>query len=190
MDLEFFPTAADFRRWLEEHHATAQELWVGYYKVGSGIPSLTWAEAVDQALCFGWIDGVRHAIDGISYKNRFTPRRPRSNWSARNIARVEALKAQGLMTRAGLAAYEARLKDRSEVYSNEQRPTELEGPYLEKLQENDAAWAFWQGQPPWYRRAATWWVISAKKEETRLRRFEQLIADSAAGRTVPPLRRN
>ena len=187
--LEFFPTPADFRRWLEEHHDRAQELWVGYYKKASGLPSLTWAESVDQALCFGWIDGIRHAIDEISYKNRFTPRRLGSNWSAPNIARIEALKAEGLMTPAGLVAYAAREADKSEVYGYEQRPADLEEPYLGMLRENAAAWAYWQDQPPWYRKNAAWWVISAKKEETRLRRFEQLIADSAAGRAVPPLRR-
>jgi uncharacterized protein YdeI (YjbR/CyaY-like superfamily) len=189
MDPIFFPTPADFRRWLEANHASAGELWVGYYKKSSGIPSITWEESVDQALCFGWIDGIRQGIDAVSFKNRFTPRRPGSNWSARNIGRVEALKAEGLMALAGLAAYEARKGGESDGYSYEQRPADLEEPYLGRLRANAAAWVFWQAQPPWYRRAAAWWVISAKKEETRLKRLEQLIADSAAGRTVPPLTR-
>ena len=185
----FFPTPADFRRWLEENHDRVDELWVGMYKKGSGIPSLTWAEAVDQALCFGWIDGVRHGIDEISYKNRFTPRRPGSNWSKRNIERVEALKGLGLMWPAGLEAYEARKYDGSEVYSIEERPAELGEPYRSELKKDEAAWAFYRSSPPAYRRDAAWWVTSAKKEETRLRRLDRLIADSAAGRTVPPLTR-
>jgi uncharacterized protein YdeI (YjbR/CyaY-like superfamily) len=190
IDATFFESPGDFREWLEKHHATAEELWVGYYKKGSGIPSLTWPESVDEALCFGWIDGIRKSIDGVSYKIRFSPRRPRSTWSAINIKRAQELLDQGLMHEAGLRAFEARQANRSGIYSYEQRPDQLPEEYGKKLRQNKAAWDFFQTQPPWYRKAAGWWVVSAKKEETRLRRLDKLIEDSAQGRTIPPLTRN
>lgn len=185
----FFESAAHFRRWLEEHSSAAKELWVGYYKKGSGKPSLTWPESVDQALCFGWIDGIRKSVDDISYTIRFSPRRPRSVWSAVNIRRVEELTAKGLMQPAGLAAFEARRENRSGIYSYEQRSEQLPEPYAEKLRQNKAAWDFFQAQPASYRKAISWWIVSAKKEETRLRRLEQLVSDSSQNRTVPSFTR-
>jgi uncharacterized protein YdeI (YjbR/CyaY-like superfamily) len=184
----FFATPSEFRAWLEAHHREARELWVGFYKKSSGKPSITWAEAVDQALCFGWIDGVRKSIDDVAYANRFTPRRPRSTWSAVNVKRVQELTALGLMRPAGLEAFERRTDDRSGIYSYERRDTaELAPAYERELQANEKAWEFFRAQPPWYRKAATWWVMSAKKEETRRRRLATLIEDSERGRKVRPL---
>jgi uncharacterized protein YdeI (YjbR/CyaY-like superfamily) len=186
----FFATPAGFRAWLEAHHATENELLVGYHKKGSGIPSITWPESVDEALCFGWIDGVRRSLDEVSYTIRFTPRKPTSNWSAVNIRRAQVLIDEGRMRPAGLRAFEARRADRSGVYSFEQeRPPALAEPYERLLRANEAAWDFFQRQPPSYRKAAAWWVMSAKREETRRKRLDQLVADSAGGRTVPPLTR-
>jgi len=184
MEIRFFKTPADFRAWLEKHHATAQELWVGFYKKDSGKPSLTWPESVDEALCFGWIDGIRKSVDETSYKIRFTPRRPRSIWSAVNIGRVEELTRQGRMRPAGELAFQARTENRSGIYAYEQRAPELVEPYGGKLRRNKAAWKFFAAQTASYRKAASWWVLSAKREETRLRRLEKLIEDSAAGRTL------
>jgi len=189
MEIKFFKAPADFRAWLEKHHATAQELWVGYYKKGSGRPSISWPESVDEALCFGWIDGIRKSIDDASYRIRFTPRRKRSIWSAVNIKRVEELTAQGRMRPAGLKAFEARTENRSGVYAYEQRKPELEEPYKSQLQQNTAAWEFFQAQTASYRKGASWWVLSAKKEETRLKRLGKLIEDSAQGRTIAQLTR-
>src|SRR5437867_2332705 len=171
----FFPTATDLQNWFEQNHATNKELWVGYYKKGSGKPSITWPESVDEALCVGWIDGVRKNIDELSYKIRFTPRKPRSIWSSVNIKRAQELIAHGRMQPAGLKAFEAKKENRSGIYSYEQRPEELIEPYLGMLKENEAAFTFFQAQAPSYRRAANWWVISAKQEETRLRRVNKLI---------------
>jgi uncharacterized protein YdeI (YjbR/CyaY-like superfamily) len=189
MDPVYFETPADFRAWLEEHHTTATELWVGFYKKGSGRPSITWPEAVDQALCFGWIDGIRKSVDADSYANRFTPRTPRSTWSNVNVARVAELTAQGLMTPAGLRAFERRDEARSGAYSFEQRPRELPPEYQARFKEQPAAWAFFEAQPPGYRRTAIHWVVSAKREETRLKRLATLIEDSAQGRRLAPLSR-
>lgn len=183
----FFKSASEFRAWLDKNHAKASELWVGLYRTSSGKPSITWPEAVDQALCFGWIDGVRRSIDETSYANRFTPRRPGSNWSARNVKRVRELIDLGLMKPAGLKAFEKRDEERSGVYSYEQRPQELPAKYERQVRANKAAWEFWRSQPPGYRKAATWWVISAKKEETRARRLATLIKTSVRGERVPPL---
>jgi len=190
MKMQFFRAPADFRKWLDKHHTTAQELWVGYYKVSSGKPSLTQPESVDEALCFGWIDGIRKSVDDLRYTIRFTPRRPGSIWSAVNIRRAQALVQQGRMQPAGLKAFQARNENRSGIYSYEQRRDELAEPYEKKLRRNKAAWEFFQTQPPWYRKAAGWWVVSAKQEETRLKRLQQLIEDSAQGRTIPPLTRS
>jgi uncharacterized protein YdeI (YjbR/CyaY-like superfamily) len=189
MDVTFFKTAADFRKWLAKHHERADELWVGYYKKGSGKPSITWPESVDEALCFGWIDGIRKSIDDTGYTIRFTPRRPRSNWSAVNIKRVAELVEQGRMTPAGLAAFEKRTEARSGIYTYEQRPQVLDGVYGERLAANPKASAFFRSQSAWYQKSATWWVMSAKREETRQKRLSELIADSEAGRTLPPLTR-
>jgi uncharacterized protein YdeI (YjbR/CyaY-like superfamily) len=184
MEITFFKSRADFRKWLEKHHTTAQELWVGYYKKDSGRPSITWPESVDEALCFGWIDGLRKSVDEISYKIRFTPRKPRSIWSAVNIKRAEELLLEGRMQPAGQRAFEARLENRSGIYSYEQRKAELDDPYGAKFRQNRGAWEFFEAQPASYRRAAIWWVLSARKEETRLKRLEKLIAESAQGRRI------
>ena len=184
MEIKFFKTPGDFRVWLEKHHDTKRELWVGYYKKDSGRQSITWPESVDEALCFGWIDGIRKSIDGASYMTRFTPRRPRSIWSAVNIKRAEELAREGRMRPAGEKAFAARTENRSGIYAYEQRQTELVEPYAKKLRRNKAAWKFFQAQAASYRKAASWWVLSAKREETRLKRLETLIEDSAAGRTL------
>ena len=185
----YFATPAEFRSWLEEHHDSAQELWVGFHKKSTGKRSITWPEAVDQALCFGWIDGIRKRVDADSYMNRFTPRRPRSNWSAVNIKRVKELTEAGLMRPAGLAAFEKRTDDRSAVYSYEQKEAQLGPEYEEQFRANKAAWKWFQGQPPYYRKTAIRWVVSAKREETRLKRLATLIEDSEHERTIPPLTR-
>jgi uncharacterized protein YdeI (YjbR/CyaY-like superfamily) len=178
----FFRTPAAFRAWLAKNHATTPELLVGYYKRASGRPSMTWPESVDEALCFGWIDGIRKRLDEDGYSIRFTPRRPRSIWSAVNIKRALELDALGLMTPSGRRAFDARLENRSGVYSYEQRSDTLPEPYGGMLRKHKAAWAFFQAQPPSYRKMTCWWVVSAKKEETRLKRLSLLIEDSARGR--------
>ena len=184
MKTQFFKSPSDYRKWLEKHHATIQELWVGYYKKGSGKPSITWPESVDEALCFGWIDGIRKSVDAASYTIRFTPRRTGSIWSAVNIRRVEVLSDEGRMQPAGARAFQARKENRSGIYSYEQRRDKLEEPYEKKLRLNKAAWDFFQAQPPSYRKAVSWWVASAKQEDTRLKRLEQLIKDSANGKRI------
>jgi uncharacterized protein YdeI (YjbR/CyaY-like superfamily) len=187
---QFFPTLATWRAWLEAHHADTQEFWVGFYKRDSGRPSITWAESVDGALCFGWIDGVRKSIDEVSYKIRFTPRKPRSVWSAINIKRVGELRELKLMHPAGLAAFEKRNSERSAIYSYEQRKTaKLPTGYERKFRANAAAWKFFRSQPPWYQRTSTYWVISAKKEATRVSRLSRLISDSSRGKAIAPLTR-
>lgn len=190
----FFATPAAFEAWLEQHYASGRELWVGYYKVGSGQPSLTWPESVDAALCFGWIDGLRKSIDEQRYRIRFTPRKPGSTWSAVNVARVAALTAEGRMRPAGLQAFARRRAERTAVYSYEQRHAAVFDAACEaQFQADKAAWAFFAARPPSYRQAAIRWVMSAKKAETRQKRLETLIADSAAGRTIreltPPSKR-
>jgi uncharacterized protein YdeI (YjbR/CyaY-like superfamily) len=186
----FFTTPAEFGAWLEANHAQASELWVGFHKKGSGLPSMTWPEAVDEALCFGWIDGVRKSIDETSYANRFTPRKSRSTWSAININRVQELGAEGRMRPAGLRAFAARAEELSGIYSYEQRnAAELGDAYERQFRANHAAWDFFQAQAPSYRKAAIWWVVSAKREETRQRRLSVLIDDSAAGRRIASLTR-
>jgi uncharacterized protein YdeI (YjbR/CyaY-like superfamily) len=185
----FFETADQFRGWLARHHATAAELWVGFHRKGSGRPSITWPESVDQALCFGWIDGVRRSLDGGSYMIRFTPRRTTSIWSAVNIRRANALIAAGLMEPAGLRAFEARDDRRTARYSFEREQVALEPEQERRFRRHRKAWAFFQAQPPGYRRTATWWVVSAKREATREKRLATLIEDSAAGRRIALLRR-
>jgi uncharacterized protein YdeI (YjbR/CyaY-like superfamily) len=181
ISVTFFRDASHFRRWLEQHHDRHTELWVGFYKKDSGRTGLDYQAAVDVALCFGWIDGIRKALDEVSYVNRFTPRKPRSIWSRVNIAKVEALIARGEMHPAGLDAYAKRDDARSGVYSFEQRP-ETFPPELERhFRANRAAWAFFTGQPPGYRRLAMWWVVSAKRDETRERRLAQIIDVSERG---------
>jgi uncharacterized protein YdeI (YjbR/CyaY-like superfamily) len=185
---KFFASPSEFRAWLEKHHATAKELLVGFYKKGSGKPSITWPEAVDEALSFGWIDGVRRSFDDGSYTNRFTPRTARSAWSARNVERAKELIADGRMSPAGRKAFEARTDDRSAIYSYEQRgQAKLGRDFERQFRSNTSAWAFFMSQPPGYRTTATYWVVSAKREETRRRRLATLIDDSAHERTVRPL---
>jgi uncharacterized protein YdeI (YjbR/CyaY-like superfamily) len=184
MNPEFFKTPAAFRKWLAANHAKSNELWVGFYKKGSDQPSITWPESVDEALCFGWIDGIRKSIDEESYKIRFTPRKPTSVWSAVNIRNVAKLIEQDRMQAAGMKAFAARKENRSGIYAYEQRSPELVEPYLGKLKQNKAAWKFFQAQPPSYRKVMNWWVVSAKREETRIKRLEQLIEESAQGRRI------
>jgi uncharacterized protein YdeI (YjbR/CyaY-like superfamily) len=190
MEPTTFERPQAFRAWLEQHHDSEPELWVGYYKRGSGKPSMTWPESVDEALCYGWIDGIRKSIDAEAYMIRFTPRRARSIWSAVNIARVAVLTDEGRMRPAGLEAFEARREDRSGIYSYEQRDrAKLEQAYEKRFRAKKKAWAAFETMPKSYRKAAIRWVMTAKKEETRERRLAALIEDSAAGRTVPPLTR-
>jgi uncharacterized protein YdeI (YjbR/CyaY-like superfamily) len=165
-------------------------LLVGFYRRGSGKPSITWPELVDEALCVGWIDGVRKGIDDISYTIRLTPRKPRSTWSAVNIIRARELKRLGRMRQAGLDAFERRTDERSAIYSYEQRKVaRLDPEAARSFRANKKAWAFFQSQAPWYRQTAIWWVISAKREETRRKRLAELISDSERGRAIGPLRR-
>ena len=184
MEATYFRSPAELRGWFAKHHATATELLVGFHKVGSGIPSITWPESVDEALCVGWIDGVRKRVDDERYTIRFTPRRPGSTWSAINIGRVEALTRERRMRPKGLAAFAARSEKKSRVYSYEQAGAELAEPYARQIRGNKSAWKFLQAQAPWYKKQVTHWVMGAKQEATRLKRLEKLIEASAAGRRV------
>ncbi|MGE0868417.1 MAG: YdeI family protein [Kofleriaceae bacterium] len=185
----FFANPGRFRAWLAKHHASAQELVVGFYKKASGRPSITWAESVDEALCFGWIDGVRHSLGEDAYTIRFTPRRPTSIWSRINVARVAELERLGKMTPSGRRAFTARTPERTGVYSAERKGQKLAPVHEQALRANAKASAFFDAQPPWYQRSAVHWVVSAKRAETRDRRLAQLIACSARGTTIPPLTR-
>jgi uncharacterized protein YdeI (YjbR/CyaY-like superfamily) len=182
-----FRTPAAFRAWLERHHATAKELEIRLFKVHAAHRGITYAQALDEALSFGWIDGVIHSLDEDSFRQRYTPRRPRSTWSRRNIAHVERLKKAGRMTPAGLAAYGAREARRSGVYSFEQQRPGLSPAYLKAIRANKAAWTFFQAQAPGFRRLMAHWVMSAKREETRAKRLGVLIDSAARGRKIPPL---
>ncbi|MEO8182528.1 MAG: YdeI/OmpD-associated family protein [Deltaproteobacteria bacterium] len=190
MKPQFFATPAQLRAWLAAHHAGEKELLVGFYKRGSGKPSISWPESVDEALCFGWINGVRKNVDEQAYSIRFTPRKPTSIWSAINVAKVAKLEELGKMTAAGRRAFAARTPERTGVYSFERdTAAQLTPEQEQKLRANATAAAFFDAQPPWYRRTATHWVISAKREETRARRLDQLLRDSAQGRTLAQLTR-
>jgi uncharacterized protein YdeI (YjbR/CyaY-like superfamily) len=182
--LKFFKTPAAFHKWLAANHAKSKELWVGFYKKGSDKPSITWPESVDEALCFGWIDGVRKSIDEESYKIRFTPRKPGSVWSTVNIRNVERLVAEKRMQPPGLKAFAARTENRSGIYAYEQRSPELVEPYLGELKRNKAAWRFFSAQPAGYRKQMNWYIVSAKQEATRLKRLRKLIEESAQGRRL------
>lgn len=183
----FFPTPAAFRAWLKKHHKTANELWVGYYRKDAGKPTMTWSESVDEALCFGWIDGVRKKVSDDAYTNRFTPRRPGSNWSAINIKRVEELTKLKRMAPAGLAAFARRTQAKSRVYTYEQQDRFVLDKTLEKkFKANKKAWDFFQGQPPYYRNLMTGWLNMAKAEETRFRRLDKLMAACESGRRMVP----
>jgi len=184
MEPTFFKTPADFRKWLAKNHSSATELLVGFYKKDSGKPSITWPESVDEAICFGWIDGVRRGIDDVSYSIRFTPRKKTSTWSAINIARAAELTKLGRMQPAGLRAFEHRRESKSAIYSYENETRILPSADEKKLRANKKAWEFFNAQPPGYRRVAIYWVTSAKKEETRVRRLATLIEDSANGRRL------
>jgi uncharacterized protein YdeI (YjbR/CyaY-like superfamily) len=183
----FFADAAEWRAWLEEHHATATELWMGLRKRHVADRGLTWEDAVPEALCFGWIDSVSQRIDDDARRQRWTPRKPGSVWSAVNIAHVERLRAQGLMRPAGQAAYDARRADRSGIYAYESGGT-LDAEQRALLEGDPAARAFWEVATPSYRRLAEHWVVSAKQEATRARRLSQLVDDCAAGRLIPSQR--
>jgi uncharacterized protein YdeI (YjbR/CyaY-like superfamily) len=186
----FFETPAKWRAWLDANHAKATEVIVGFHKRGTGTPSITWPESVDEALCFGWIDGVRRRIDEERYEIRFTPRKKTSIWSTVNVKRVAELEAEGRMRPAGLAAFAARKEARTSVYAYEQRTDAALPPEYEKrLRANAAAWKDWSARPPGYRKTAAWRVISAKQEATREKRLLELIEDSANGRMIKELRR-
>jgi uncharacterized protein YdeI (YjbR/CyaY-like superfamily) len=190
MEPKFFATPKHFRAWLEKNHDKTTELIVGFHKKGSGKPSITWPESVDAALCFGWIDGVRRTIDADSYTIRFTPRKPRSIWSAINVKRVEEMTRLGMMHAAGLKAFERLEPNRSQIYAYEQRNSaKLSSEQERQFRGTPGALEFFRQQPPWYQRTATYWVLSAKKEETRQKRLAELIEDSGNGRTIRPLRR-
>ncbi len=189
MKITFFKTPSEFRQWLDKHHSQSTELWVGFYKKGSGKPSITWPESVDEALCFGWIDGIRKGVDDLSYTIRFTPRKARSIWSAVNFKRIQELIKLERVRPAGLKAFETHNEQRSGIYSYEQRVHKLDDVYENKLRANKKAETFFRAQAPWYQRTVSYWVMSAKKEETRLKRIATLIDDSANGRRIGPLRR-
>jgi len=181
---KFFPTPGHFRRWLERNHGKETALWVGYYKKSSRRESITWPESVDEALCFGWIDGIRKAVDEISYTIRFTPRRETSVWSAINIRNVQRLIEAGRMRPPGLKAFEARRAHRSEIYSYEQCPQKLPEALMAVVRKNRRAWKFFQTQPPGYRRRMTWWIVSAKTDSTQKKRLAQLLEASGLKRRV------
>ena len=185
----FFKTPAAFRAWLKKNHRTASALWVGYYKKATGKPSVTWEETVDEALCYGWIDGIRRSLDDEAYVIRFTPRRPASVWSRRNIERVEALRAEGLMRQAGLEAYAHKGAHADSGYAVGDRKESLSREMIAEFKKHPEAWAFYMSQPPGYRKQTTAWVTSAKREQTRQRRLATLIQDSANGLRIRQLRR-
>lgn len=189
MSPKFFTDGQALRKWFIEHHETAVELWLGYYKKGSGKASVDWPESVDEALCFGWIDGVRKSIDGERYVIRFTPRKPKSIWSAVNINKIEKLTKEGKMYPKGLAIYAHRDDSRSKVYSFEQEKVEFSADYEDRFRKNTKAWDNFEKMAPSYKKPAIHWVMSAKQEETRLKRLETLMEDSENGIKVKPLRR-
>src|SRR6188768_1901053 len=178
---KFFSKPSDFRKWLQKNHKKETELIVGFYKVGSGKPSMTWPQSVDEALCFGWIDGVRKSIDKDCYQIRFTQRKPTSIWSANNIHKIEELTKQGLMQPAGLASFEKRKESKSKIYSYEKAEEVLAPNFIKQFKANKKAWDYFQALAPSYRKVSTHWVMSAKHETTRLKRLNQLISESAAG---------
>lgn len=178
----FFPDPAAFRAWLRKHHHTARELWVGFRKKHTGVPSITWPESVDEALCYGWVDGLRKRVDDESYMIRFTPRRKGSIWSAVNTRRAAELMKEGRMRPAGRKAFEERDPEKTNRYSFERETARLDKALEARFKANRAAWVFFQAQPPGYRKMAIWWIASGKREETRAKRLDQLIAVSAARR--------
>jgi uncharacterized protein YdeI (YjbR/CyaY-like superfamily) len=184
MNIVHFASLAEFRAWLKKNQGATKELWIGFWRKDSGRTGLTYTEALDEALCFGWIDGVQRKIDKLNYTNRFTPRKSKSHWSAVNLKRAEELIRQKRMTPSGLAAYEARNPANIAKASFEQKAVMLPQALEKRFRAYKAAWAFFERQVPSYRRTALWWIVSAKRAETQLRRLELLIADSAAGRRL------
>lgn len=188
-DALFFTSPDELRAWFDANHETASELWLGTYKKATGRPTVSWSDAVDEALCVGWIDSVRYSLDGERAAQRFTPRRKGSNWSVINVAKVARLRAEGRMRPAGEAAFGERREDRTGIYSFEQsRDPELAPDEAARFRQDDAAWAWFSARSPSYRKQAIHWVISAKREETRERRLLALIEDSAAGRPISQMR--
>ncbi len=185
----FFPAPTDFRAWLEEHHATTDHLWVGYYKKATNKPSVTWEDTVEEALCYGWIDGVRRSRGSESFMIRFTPRKPRSVWSRRNIDIVERLTAEGRMKAEGLAAFAFKDVHPDSGYATAEFDGSLTDPMVTRFKETPGAWKFYQEQPPGYRRHTARWVMSAKREATRERRLATLIDDSANRLRIKQLRK-
>ena len=181
----FFASPAKFRSWLKKNHARCSEQWVGFHRKNSGVPSITWPESVDEALCFGWIDGLRKTVNAQSYKIRFTPRRSTSTWSAVNIRRMKGLIDLGRMEAAGLKAFQRRTADRSAIYAYENRKSARFDRIAEQqFRSNQPAWDWFMKQPPGYRRMMTWWVVSAKRPETRAKRLAKLITESKAQRRL------
>ncbi len=183
----FFQSGSDFRKWLASNHDKFHELWVGFYKKNSGKAGISYLEAVDEALCFGWIDGLKKRVDDVSYTHRFTPRKAKSFWSAVNIKRVGELQQLGRMAAPGLKAFAGRDEQKAMQYSYERGACILEGSHEKQFRRSPTAWTFFQAQPPGYRRTATWWVISAKREETREKRLAKLIETSQHGRRLDML---
>jgi len=188
MEPTFFARPVDFRAWLRKYHKSRKELLVGFFKRDSGKPSITWPESVDEALCYGWIDGIRKSISEVSYSIRFTPRKPDSHWSAINIRRVKALTKLGLMRQAGMEAFAKRTRDRSGKASYEQKSVSLGKDLERRIRAHHKAWSYFQERPQYYRKQCTWWIISAKKEETRERRLAILIDSSEKEEFIPPFR--
>jgi uncharacterized protein YdeI (YjbR/CyaY-like superfamily) len=187
-DIRFFASAAELRDWFDANAETADGLWLGHHRTSTGVPGPSVMEAIEEGLCVGWVDSTVYRIDASTYARRFTPRRPGSIWSARNVAIAERLIAEGRMRPAGLAAFEARTPDRTAIYSYERAAAAFTDAETARFRANDAAWADWERRPPSYRRTVTFWVASAKRPETRARRLDALIADSAAGQLVAPFR--
>jgi uncharacterized protein YdeI (YjbR/CyaY-like superfamily) len=187
MEIKFFRSGSAFRSWLQKHHAEARELWVGFFRKESGKGEITYPEALDEALCFGWIDGLRKRVDEASYAVRFTPRKPDSIWSAVNTKRVDELAKLGRMKAPGLAAFKTRDAKKTQQYSSERNNCTFGSAHEKVFKANPKAWEFFRAQAPWYQRTATWWVISAKREETRLKHLATLIQDPEKGRRIGPL---
>jgi uncharacterized protein YdeI (YjbR/CyaY-like superfamily) len=181
MDIVFFTNQSDLRKWFIKNHVKENELYIGFYKVKSGRPCVSWSQAVDEALCFGWIDAVRKSIDEKSYFIRFTKRNPKSNWSLINIKKIKDLKVRGLLTPAGIRAFEKRSEKKSGIYSYENEAMKLKKEYEKKLKADKKAWAFFQSQPPSYQKIVTRWIMTAKQETTQIKRLNELINDSKAG---------
>jgi uncharacterized protein YdeI (YjbR/CyaY-like superfamily) len=184
MDPKFFSKASDFRKWLKSNHLKKKELLVGFYKVNSGKPSMTWSESVDEALSFGWIDGVRKSLGEEAYTIRFTPRRPGSIWSAINIRKIKELMEKGLMEKPGLEIFENRDKSKAMIYSHENAPKELSPAYSKSFKANKKAWDYFEGQAPSYKKVIIHWVMSAKQEKTQLSRLEKAIKASETGKRL------